>query len=384
MCLTLRTGGKLKDLTIARTMSIIQRFKYTHLLTPGEQGISLKKISDLERSLCPMPQSVINIWPAAAAFPAGIAINVFSLRKDGQSGQLRLFPISLSRNSRGLRSHLMCDMLVDSALFRPKNHELRTPNNHVLYIKNLPLLLHRFTSKHIHRNVHRDSHVCRSCGLTTSSWEVICDHFLICDQKPRLVYGRRKTQNTLIHTTHKVNKFNKKLERQGLSWNRGYAFMQLRPSMFLYLDYECSNVRIDDFDETGTSHRPALSGITSTAPKNAEIYLPILSYSYVATSLYDNHPLPPALTAPRFQRINIPGNPDPESAERDLFVSLLLSLRKDLLLAHLHIENILQTTPPAPPLNKRSAEFQTYFASISGCQFCGRRFGSKRWSEKVR
>ena len=384
MCLTLRMGGKLTDLTRERTMNIIQSFQYAHLLTPGEQGISLKKIIQLEKELCPMPRRIIDIWPAAAVFPGGIAINIFSLRKDNQTGSMKLFPIAVSRHSRSLRSHLQIDMLTDSELFRPTNYNMATPNNHVLLIKNLPLLLHRFTSKHTHRNAYRDQYCCRSCGLTTSSFQKVTDHFLICDHKPKLIQGRRKTENKLLHVTHKINPFTNKLERQGLSWNRGHSFMQIRPSLFFYIDFECANIKLDQLDDTGTSHREGLSSNTSAPPNNSEVYLPILSYSYVVTSLYENHPLPASLTAPRFQRINIPENPDPEAAERDFYLSLFLSLRKDLLLAHLHMENVLKNTPPPPPPDKRPAEFQAYYNSIVNCEFCGRRFGSKRWSEKVR
>lgn len=384
MALHLKMGGKLKDLSMEKTMSVIQGFQYAHLITPGEQGISLKKIITLEKELCPMPQKIIDIWPAAQVFPGGIAINIFSLRKDDQTGNMKLFPIAISKSSRHLRTHLQLDMMTDSSLFRPKNYKMATPNNHVLLIKNLSVLLNRFTAKHTNRNVYKETYCCRSCGFNTNGFQKISNHFLTCDHRPKLIYGRRKTLNRLKHVTHKLNPFTKKVERQGLSWSRGYNFMQLRPSVILYLDFECSNVKIDQLDETGTSLRTGLSSNTSAPPKNSEGYLPILSFSYVATSLYDEIPLPPSLTAPRFQRINIPGNPDPEAAERDFYISLLLSLRKDLLLTHLHIESILQNAPPLPPPNKRPAEFQAYYNSIKNCQLCGKQFGSKKWSEKVR
>ena len=384
LCLHLKTGGRLKDLSMEKTMSAIQGFQYAHLITPGEQGISLKKIITLEKELCPMPKKIIDIWPAAKVFPGGIAINIYSLRKDNQTGDMRLFPIAISKSSRQLRTHLMLDMVMDSPLFRPDNYKVTTPNNHVLLIKHLPLLLHRFTKKHINRNLFGDTFCCRSCFFVTKGFQTITNHWQTCDHRPKLIHGRRQTLNRLKHVTHTLNKFTNKVERRGLSWSRGSSFMQLRPSVFYYLDFECSNEKIDELDETGTSLRAGLSSNTSAPPKNSEGYLPILSFSYVVTSLYDDIPLPPSLTAPRFQRINIPGNPDPEAAEKEFYISLLLSLRKDLLLTHLHIESILQNAPPPPPPHKRPAEFQAYYNSIKNCNLCGKRFGSKQWSEKVR
>ena len=141
----------------------------------------------------------------------------------------------------------------------------------------------------------------------------------------------------------------------------------------IFLDYECYNKQCDNSSPEGLLHR-STDGVSSKTPNNATLSLPPMAFAYVNTSLYKEHPLPESLATPRFKRLN---DNDSETGEKNFYIALLLSLRHDLLLHHLHMKSIFQKDAPPPRPYQMTPELAAYFASITECQLCGKRFGTK-------
>ena len=362
-----KMGPSLRTLTISKIKEELETINWRPFISVDSSGIPLDKLNSLEKSLNPIPPKLVKLFPLLSAFE-GIALNVFTIR--GNNENYRLFPISLSPNSRKLRTFFMCDLLLDSDEIRQPPHQPPT-KNHCLLISNINTLLNRFSNKN--SNIYRYQMCCRSCGFTTISFENINHHFETCNNRARTSLGRRKSLNVLLHTPFKMNKYTQKMEVNGLYFPRAHNFMLLKNSAIIFLDFECYNKRCDNFSEEGITLR-ATDGISSKTPKNATHSLPPMSYAYVNTSLYKEHPLPATLATPRFKRLD---SNDAITGERNFYIALLLSLRHDLLLHHLHMKSIFEKdNPPIYPY-QMTPEFAAYFASITECQLCGKRFGTK-------
>ena len=178
---------------------------------------------------------------------------------------------------------------------------------------------------------------------------------------------RKKCQNSYIHQPTIINKFNGKTEINGLYWRRKHSFKCLRPLSVIYADLESFSGFIDvrnisAFDKT---------------PKSAEKIQMSMSYSYCFAQLYQNIRVPREL---RFPRVKFCSHTR-DSSEKDLYIDFLLSLRSDLVKHSQWIENVLQKDRGVPSPNTWSAHMIKYFKNCNSCQFCGRIFGTRCWSE---
>ena len=362
-----RLGPKLRSLNITKMKEELDCFDCRNYISLGDLGMNLQKIHEFEKSLSPIPTSLLRYFPALRIFK-GLAINLFTIRRVGTAK--KIFPVSLSPNHKNTDTHFMCDLLIETAEIRPPSTTLRP--NHVLAITNLSALMTRFSDK-MH-NYNKYKYICRNC--LQSSMTNLTDHFKVCQSRTRTAaLSRRKSKNILLHSPQKYNRFSGKMERNGLHFSKGKNFLMIRPSSLVFYDFESYNKRCNGNREEGTS-----SGDTfEKTPSGAIMSLPVLSFAYLHVSLYDNHPLPESLKKPRFKRIE-EENLDPVDAERQFFLSLLLNLRFDLLLHHFHVQNIVQNDQGPPPSAERTLAMIKYMASVTNCHLCGATFGWKRVS----
>ena len=199
-------------------------------------GLSLSELSSFENILSPIPTDLIRCFPQLVYFK-GISISAFTIQR--RETDFRIFPTSLSPYSRD-SNYFKVDILIDSPDIRPLTSRsfdsCETRVFHVLAIKDLASLLNRFG---VHKtNSFLFSHICRTCMRVFSSNSSKLTHYQICQNHKRGVIGRRRVQNSLIHRPYKFNKWNGKLERNGIFFRRKWVYRQLAPLGFVIFDYE--------------------------------------------------------------------------------------------------------------------------------------------------
>ena len=370
----LKTGETLRNLTLGRMESEMNLIDYSELITPARTGISARNLPALEKKLSPIPKSVINRFGAMCVFE-GVAINLYEIRSS--DGEHRLFPISLSKHYQKVRNFFQLDLLFDSKEYRMSD-KYEMPTNHVLLISDIRQLLHRFHPT-LHNNRHRDkmSMLCRACFYHTSDFSLLTKHWDICTTQQRTSIGRRNCKNILLHQTHTKNKFSGKLERNGLTFRRADSKMLIKPLCLIALDYESVQHSTSEIDEHGSTVRQS-DGMSSKTPKQAITTLPIISVAYAFMNNYEQHPLPPTLSEPRFLRVK----DDEPDGEKNFFISFLLKLRHDLLLHYIWMQQVLSLDRGPPPYHERPTHLQNAYANITHCQLCGRRWGQKCYSQR--
>ena len=357
-----KLGPSLRALNISKIKKELKTIQYESFIEITGLGMPLKNISAFEKTLSPIPNALLELFPQLRCFK-GIALNLFSIRRNGEV--YRLFPMSLSKHSRELRTHFQLDLLIDTSDIRDSQHAA-IPENHVLLIAHLPRLLCRFSDKK--NNVYKFPHCCRGCCRVFMNLESVEAHQNICDHRQRGVTGRRKTRNVLVHTVWKRNKFTGSLERNGLQFRKWDNFRLLKPSAFVTLDFEAINRKADSKSQS----------IFHKTPNSAIYTQKITSYCYVNKSLYDQYPLSREMATPRFAFLDeTASNP-----ERDFYLKLLFSLRNELLVYDDHIHNILKHDRQPPPMRSRTPETIAAMLATPYCEICGARFGSKRTSRK--
>ena len=363
----------IRKLTITQITNELRHINYKPFLTVGANGIPMNRLRSFERTLSPIPFGLVRIWPLLSSFQ-GVAINVFTIRRNGES--FRIFPFSLSEHSRS-QSHFQLDVLLDTADIR--QHSETPPNNHCLLIANLALLLSRFGEKQ--QNSNKYVHVCRSCGRTYVSYQLLKNHFQCCTHLQRNSIGRRKSHNQLLHRPYIKNKYSGKHERNGLTWKTSFHHMLLKPSGLVILDFECLNVKKNNSqDSENKSFIRASNNVYEKVPNATVMTQQVISFAYIHKSLYPQFPMSEKLSQPRFKFYN----EDDEHPLRSFYISLLLSLRNDLLLYEERVKNILAIDSPPPPPGQRSLDLLVHIANTELCELCGKKFGSKVMSPLTR
>ena len=237
LCIHAKLGTALRSLTKTKMSLILASFPWQPFIKPGKNGLPLESLTSFEKTLSPIPSKLIQMFPALSAF-VGISINIFSIRKKGETR--RIFPISLSKHSRN-NSFFQADLLLDTSEIRVAPYV--PPENHCLAIANLAVLMTRFSDKR--QNYRKYSWVCRSCGYCAMSKDRLVDHYSICGTKTRGPLGRRKCNNIIVHRPFLVNRFTKKTEPNGLQFSRGQNYMLLKGTSMIFLDFESYNRCID-------------------------------------------------------------------------------------------------------------------------------------------
>ena len=331
----------------------MDKLKWVNFINLTQSGIALKDINKFEKTLSPIPKSLSDKYPGLKLF-TGFAINIFTLRSSGN--EYRIFPISLSRNCKS-HDFFIIDLLVDTADLREGNFD--GEDNHLLLISHLGSLLNRFNQARA-SNISKFQYICRFCFYNSTSRSDIDVHFATCDGHARDYRGRRKSENQIVHSKFIRNKFTNKLEINGLRFRHGDSHTTLKSLAFVMLDFEQYNRNIDNVKQSGI---PSGTIFTQTP----------MSFSYVFKSMYKNHEIPSELALPRFKRID---DSDPVDGEKNFFLSLLLNLRKDLILHHKWMNSIFALDSGVPKTSQRSMKDLRKMASTARCEICSKKFGS--------
>ena len=363
-----RLGPPIRTMNVTKIEAELPLLNFSGLLQVSRPGISLSQLSALEKRLSPVPSGLLRAFPALAIY-RGISLNLFTVRR--ADGEFRLFPTSLSEHSRD-SNFFSVDMIVDNDDIREINAPATSHPRGVLHCL-LVLQLARLVNKFSHRrsNVSKYAHICKVCMKTFHSAAGKLEHFQICDNKKRGVCGKRRVRNQLIHRPYRINRFTLKREQDGLSFQRSKCARLLKPLSFSCLDFEQIGRKIDKSQADASDfERTPGSAISVQAP---------LSYSIQHRSLYPEIPLPANLISPRIKFINR----DDPTPEKTFFLSLLYTIREDLLFHSRFIQDLLSHDQGPPPLHQRTFQQLAYMYSVKRCEICNVRFGSRKKSPKT-
>ena len=362
-----RLGPSIRTINVTKLEAELPLLHFSQLLQVARPGIALSQLSAFEKQLSPIPADLLRVFPALAVF-RGIALNLFTIRR--ADGEFRLFPTSLSEHSRD-DAFFSVDMIVDNDDIRETKQREASRHNvlHCLLVTQLSRLVNKFS--HCRSNISKYTYICKVCMKTFKSTAAKSDHFKICDNKKRGRCGKRRVRNQLIHRPYRINRFTLKTEQNGLSFQRKHCARLLKPLSFSCLDFEQIGRTIDKSQADASNfERTPGNAISSQAP---------LSYSIQHRGLYPDIPLPQSLIEPRIKFIN-QADPHPE---KTFFLSLLYTIREDLLLHSRFIQDLLSHDQGPPPPNQRTPEQLGYMYSVTRCQICNVRFGSKKRSPKT-
>ena len=356
-----------RNLNIQRVEQELRALNFRSLLNPTTTGISLEQLSQLEElNSNPISPALIRLFPALAYYQ-GIAINQFRISRNDT--EFRIFPVSLSKHSRAL-DRFQIDLLIDNSDIRPDHHRGlfdRSPIKHCLLITRL----NNFVAKMIGRGTNQTRYqtVCRTCFRLFHGTDGIhgrLKHDVSCSHQTRGVLGRRKSRNVLIHRPYIYNTFTKRMQRNGLWFRKGSNFKLLRPLAIGFLDFESYHVPIT----RDTAH----TNMFVRQPPSATAIQTPMSYSYCYAGLYPSIALPPDLNNVRTKFFD----ESTGTSLKDFYISLLLGIRKDLFLHSQFLQSVLARDRPPPATRHRSYAQRMYMLTVSHCQICGARFGSRR------
>ena len=116
-----------------------------------------------------------------------------------------------------------------------------------------------------------------------------------------------------------------------------------------------------------------MNAFVKQPPSATAIQTP-MSFAYVITSLYPEIVIPPQLSGVRMKFLD----ESTGATVKDFYLSLLLSLRKDLVLLSNLLRDVLTRDRPPPIVRRRSWRQRMYILSVSHCQICGSKFGARR------
>ena len=332
----------------------------TDLFQLAKMGLALQDMGKLEAmNSNPIPEGLLQYYPQLAYF-SGLSLNIFLIREE--NGCFRLFPIGLSKNCRKT-SHFHIDLIqITSSILVPG---AITPNNHVLAAPFLSTLMTKFSGNRGHY-----SRICRSCCSVFSSTQALHAHFSVCsiDARKGSTSARKRSRNMFSHHPRKLNSFSGRLEPNGLKWRRSSNFKLCAPLCIGLLDTEAYNVPLPK--DTGSIYERVPTGAQGTQS--------IMCYQYVFKSMYPDIPLSDDLAHPRIRF----SPQTPESGDKELFISLFLSLRQDMLHHAEHLKRILKADVPPPPPHARDKDLLLRIAKETHCQICGKRFQSTSFSRR--
>ena len=351
-----------RTLNIHKMETELEALSYRSLLTPGTVGISLSQLSQLETlNSNPIHSSLLRLFPALA-FYKGVAINQFRVRRSGTD--FRIFPVSLSKHSRA-SDWFQIDLLIDSTDIRPESCEKsfdHSPTKHCLVITNLARLVAKMTGKCA--NFSKYEVICRTCFRlfrNTVGDHGRLKHDVTCTNQARGVLGRRKSRNILIHRPYVYNSFTNKKERNGLWFKKGFNYRRLRPLALGWMDFESYHVAL-------TERSVNTNAFVKQPPSALAIQTP-MSYAIAYTSLYPHIAIPPELSDVRIKFLD-----ESNATLKDFYISLLLTIRKDLFLLSNFLRDVLSRDRPPPNMRERTFQQRLHIMSVSHCQICGSRY----------
>ena len=367
LAIHVKIGPAMKSVSKTAFESELKLLGFSSLLDISKPGIALSQLSAFEELLSPIPASLRRKFPLLSVY-RGISLNVFTVQRKDDA--FDIFPTSLSKHSRNSQ-FFQVDMMVDNDDIREARNTTSPIRNvlHCLLITRLPGLITRFSKG---RNSYRWNNMCRVCMTTFYNTEAMNEHFKICIDRKRGVSGKRRATNRLLHQPYRLNKFNGRKEVNGMFFQRGKCARLLKPLSLSCLDFE-------NFSRTITEESAANS-VFENIPGSASTIQTPLSYSIQHRSLYPDIPLPESLDSPRIKFID---ESDP-APEQSFFLSLLYTIREDLLLHSRFIRDLLANDRPPPPMNRRTAEQIAYIMSVARCQICAVLFGSRKVSPKTK
>ena len=167
----------------------------------------------------------------------------------------------------------------------------------------------------------------------------------------------------------KKNRFTGKIEKNGLFFKRGANFKLLKPLSLGYIDFEsCHELLPEDRSSMDQKDHPRTAVAIQTP----------LSFSLSYASTYKEIPLPPPLQQVRMKFLDKRNG----STVKDFFLNLLLTLRKDLLEHHKHMQGVLSRNSAPPTPAYRPGWIKNIFLKSQFCSLCGKTFFSKRISPR--
>ena len=360
-CYTRLVGGSLKKVSLKCMEKALASINISGLFNLGERGLKLHNFHRLEtQNSNPITPALVKIFPALAYYQ-GLSFNIYQIRANDHT--FRLFPLGLSKFSRN-SNYFQIDLIQTTPAIL--DNKCKTPNSHVLAAPFLATLINKFGSHQ--RNRGHFTHLCRSCCAVFNSSQSLLCHFETCsiDARRGSAVARLRSRNRFIHLPKKMNRFSNRLEVNCLAWQRSQNFKLIKSLTIAFADLEAYNINLPD--EVGS--------IYTKVPTNAMKTQKAMSYCYCFKSLYPSIPLPTTLASPRVRFCP----QTPESSDEDLFLSFFLNLRSDLLEHSKFLHSVLSKDVPPTPAHLRSPRLIAFFKGIKFCFICGKRFGSKSWS----
>ena len=342
------------EITRAQITNTLNAIHFRHLLDPIV-GIPMHQFKDLEKGNTPPSPAMLNLFEGLDKF-SGIGINLFTVRlfNDGTTTKVFLLPSILSTKHNDPTVYQM-DLIKDSSCIRSPGHKIT--QNHVLIATNLPLLLARRNTK-TRKNAHKYTHSCRACCRAFLNEVSFVSHSKTCEGfSTKGKCKPRRAKNIKIHQPFRINKFNLREERNGLTFRRGHAYKTIMPLHSTFIDTEATT--------------RAIPANVQNQPPNAIAHQNILGYCLVHTSNYPEHKLPSSLLHPRsvlFDSIR--------QTDHSLYIHLLTTIRNDMSLLSDHLKSALESDPGRQSLSSMSVEDLTNYLSTTACNMCGRKFGT--------
>ena len=333
-------------------------------LQPPPAGICLSSFRALELANTPLPLPLVELFPSLGGFK-GLSLNVYRalVRKDPDKDDepiIYFFPTLLGKNHAN-SSFFQVDLLIDSTDLRPESLNLGPDTKksplHVLTVLDLAALLARSCPAK-RSNAARYHILCRQCCKVFTNDEDLSIHRRICTTFPSGgPCQRRRAKNKTVTRLFTLNPFTGRKEKNGLFFKRSHLFRTLLPISLSTFDIETLS--------TPTSH-------IHPRPGGAEQLQTVFAYSLAHVSLYPEHPLPDSLRLPRGLIF------DPETqSETSFVISLLKTLREDLRLHSIYLQQSLLKDPGTPNLATMTPVERAAFYLQTTCGFCGRAFSSK-------
>ena len=351
-------GSPVRSLNITKMEEELKSLNFRAVLSPNHIGIALDQLGKLEdlNTSSHNPQ-LKKLFPALS-FYQGLAISTYVMRK--KNNDFRLFPVSLSKHARN-SNFFNIDLLISNNDINDTNKQSKFDmKNHVFAITNLAHLICKLTGKYC--NVSRYQYVCNTCFRLFANNVQRNNHFDNCTHESRGALGRRKSKNRLIHRPFIFNKYLGKTVRNGLYFNRGSNYKRLRPLILGALDFETYGSKL-----THDQPHPEESVFGKRPSSAVSLHVPA-SYAYCFHSLYENIELPSCLKDVRIKFYN---DCSSEATVKDFYLSLLLNLRKDLVLLAEFLRETLDQKLPAPSPQQRSPQEKAYLRQKKFCNICG-------------
>ena len=352
-----RLGSPIRTLNIQRIEEELKSLNYKPLLKPDRVGIALDQLNTMEAlNTTKRNPQLQRLFPALSFFK-GLAISTYVLKR--KDCQFRLFPVSISKNARN-QNFFNVDLLIGNQDITPSNKESKFGiKNHVFAITNLVHLVCKLIGKS--SNVARYEHVCHTCFALLDSSAKKNEHFANCTHTSRGVLGRKRSKNQLLHRPFVFNNYLGRAVKNGLHFNRGANYKRLKPLLLGALDFETYGSKLSQephFEESVFGKRPSNA---------VSLHVPA-SYAYCFHSLYDDIKLPEYLKDVRIKFFN---NCSSEATVKDFYLSLLLSLRKDMVYLAQFLRETLDKKLPTPTPKQRSPQDMAYIQQKRFCDICG-------------